>query len=100
MGVMDIETKVAELAIWGKNNTQRIEKLEEVTQAIYEQNSSIKVLIKEMAHTNESIQKLDMRIASLEKKPTETLNKIVTAIISALAGGLISIAIAAIFTQK
>ena len=73
-----------------KSNTKRLDRLEQLTDAIHEQNEAIRELVVELKHTNEHVADHDKRLTAIEKRPGERLSQIVTAIISAIAGALIT----------
>lgn len=83
-----------------KSNSRRLIELEKISEAIYRQNEAIRELVVELKHTNEHIADHDKRLAAIEKKPGERLGQIVTAIISALAGALVTGAVGAIFLLR
>ena len=91
----DLAVKVEGIDQRCKSNTHRLDRLEGIAEAIHEQNSSIKELVNEIKHTNEHVTDNEDRIASLERQPGERWNSmtrtIFTAVVSALAGGLVAV---------
>lgn len=53
-------------------------------------------LTTELKHTNEHLERHEKKIEEIEGQPKARLNQITTAIIGALAGGIITAAVAAI----
>lgn len=90
----DIEVKLARFE-------QRIETLERDVVVIKDIQTEIRTisetlvtLASEIKHTNEHLAKQEHKINVIEQQPRQRLQQIVTAIIAALAGGLISSVIA------
>ena len=90
----DIEVKLARFE-------QRIETLERDVVVIKDIQTEIRTisetlvtLASEIKHTNEHLAKQEHKIDIIEQQPRQRLQQIVTAIIAALAGGLISTVIA------
>ena len=89
----DIEVKLARFE-------QRIETLERDVVVIKDIQTEIRTisetlvtLASEIKHTNEHLAKQEHKIDAIEQQPRQRLQQIVTAIIAALAGGLIDISI-------
>ena len=90
----DIEVQLARFE-------QRIETLERDVVVIKDIQTEIRTisetlvtLASEIKHTNEHLAKQEHKIDVIEQQPRQRLQQIVTAIIAALAGGLISSVIA------
>lgn len=90
----DIEVKLARFE-------QRVETLERDVVVIKDIQTEIRTisetlvtLASEIKHTNEHLAKQEHKIDVIEQQPRQRLQQIVTAIIAALAGGLISTIIA------
>ena len=86
----DIEVKLARFE-------QRVETLERDVVVIKDIQTEIRTisetlvtLASEIKHTNEHLAKQEHKIDVIEQQPRQRLQQIVTAIIAALAGGLIS----------
>lgn len=71
--------------------------LRDVQAEIRSMNETLVMLATELKHTNEHLAKNEKRIEELGNQPKKRLQQIVTAIISALAGGLVSIIISSLF---
>lgn len=71
--------------------------LRDVQAEIRSMNETLVMLANELKHTNEHLAKNEKRIEELDNQPKKRLQQIVTAIISALAGGLVSIIISSLF---
>ncbi len=92
--MVDIEVKLARFE-------QRVETLERDVVVIKDIQTEIRTisetlvtLASEIKHTNEHLAKQEHKIDVIEQQPRQRLQQIVTAIIAALAGGLISSVIA------
>lgn len=71
--------------------------LRDVQAEIRSMNETLVMLATELKHTNEHLAKNEKRIEEIDNQPKKRLQQIVTAIISALAGGLVSIIISSLF---
>lgn len=90
---MDIEVII-------EGHEQRIKALErdmsvmkEVQAEIRSMNETFVTLANELKHTNEHLARHERKIDEIDSAPKQRMQQIVTAIIAALAGGLISAAI-------
>ena len=71
--------------------------LREVQTEIRSMNKTLITLATELKHTNEHLERHERKLEEIDNQPKNRMNQIVTAIISALAGGLISTVIALVF---
>ncbi len=71
--------------------------LKEVQGEIRLMNESLITLANELKHTNEHLSRHEKKIDSLDAMPKQRLQQIVTTVISALVGGIISTIISLIF---
>ena len=67
--------------------------LKAVQTEIRSMNETLVMLATELKHTNEHLERHERKIDEIENQPKMRLQQIVTAIIAALAGGLISMII-------
>lgn len=86
-----------EIEVILERHEQRIKTLErdmsdikEVQTEIRSMNETLVTLATELKHTNEHLKRHEEKIDEIESVPKQRLQQIVTAIIAALAGGLIS----------
>ena len=70
-----LENRLTSLEGKSTSNTYRLDKLEKVSDAIYEMSGDIKSLIGELKHTNENISDHEKRLDSIEKQPVDRYNK-------------------------
>ncbi len=78
---------------------QEISDLREVQKEIRAMNETLVTLANELKHTNEHLEWHERKIEEIESQPKKRLQQIVTAIIAALSGGLISTAIGFLLTK-
>lgn len=74
-----------------------ISDLKAVQTEIRSMNETLVTLATELKHTNEHLARHERKIDDIERQPKMRLQQIATAIIAALAGGLISTVIGEIF---
>jgi len=67
----------------------RIDDLEEETKGNRELIIAVKEIATEMKHIKEAQDDMNERLKSIEEKPSKNWDKIITAIISTVAGGLV-----------
>ncbi len=75
-----------------------IKEIREVQSDIRSINETLVTLATELKHTNEHLARNEQKIDEIEKQPKIRLQQIITAIIAALSGGLVSIILNYIFT--
>ena len=87
-----------------ERHEQRIKILErdmsamrQVQAEIRSMNETLVTLATELKHTNEHLARHERKIDEMDSMPKQRLQQIITAIIAALAGGVISIVIGALF---
>lgn len=71
--------------------------LRQVHSEIRAMNETLVTLATELKHTNEHLARHERKIEDIETQPRNRLQQIITALISALCGGMISMAIGLIF---
>ena len=74
-----------------------ISDLKAVQMEIRSMNETLVTLATELKHTNEHLARHEEKIEGMEHQPKQRMQQIVTAIIAALAGGLISTMLGLIF---
>ena len=72
--------------------------LREVQSEIRTMNETLVTLATELKHTNEHLERHERKIDTIESQPRTRLQQVVTAVIAALAGGLISAVIGMILS--
>lgn len=81
-----------------KSLQHQINELKGVQEEIKSINEILVTLTNELKHTNEHLKRHEKKIEEFDHAPKNRLNQIITAIISALAGGFITAIIASIIT--
>ncbi len=76
---------------------ERLERLEKLYDAINIQNTNIEKLVIELRHINSSVSSHEERITAIEEQPKSRLSQMITSLISALTGGIVSIIISQLF---
>ena len=95
---------IEDIEIVLERHEQRIKTLERdmsemkgVQAEIRSMNETLVTLATELKHTNEHLARHEQKIEEIDGAPKQRLQQIVTAIIAALAGGIISMIIGAVF---
>jgi len=77
-----------------KSNSHRIERLENLTEAIHRQNENIARLVEKLEATNSALDAQEARLSEIEKLPRMRMEGVfssgITALASALAGALVT----------
>ena len=64
--------------------------MKDVQTEIRSMNETLVMLANELKHTNEHLARHERKIEEIDQQPRNRLNQIITAVIAALAGGLVS----------
>ena len=94
---MDIEVIIERHEQRIKTLERDISAMKEVQTEIRSMHETLVTLANELKHTNEHLTRQERRIDEIDAAPRQRMQQIVTAIISALAGALISTLIGLIF---
>lgn len=94
---MDIEVIIERHEQRIKTLERDIAAMKEVQTEIRSMHETLVTLANELKHTNEHLTRQERRIDEIDAAPKQRMQQIVTAIISALAGALISTLIGLIF---
>ncbi len=86
---MDCDERLVEVEQRAKSNTKRIDKLEKDNEVLHEMAASVQVLATRINYVCEGQEELNERMKTMEEKPAERLNQIISAAIVALAGVLV-----------
>lgn len=91
---LEHEKRLTEVESRSKSNTRRLDKLEESTEAINRLATSMEVMVVKQEEVAETVGKLDKKVTELESKPgkrwEKVVEKILTALASAIAGFIIA----------
>lgn len=86
---MDELTKIiVEANTRAKNNSQRLDRLEDIADAIHKQGEALAIMATELKHNNEAITAMTGRVGELEKRPGTLWDKLIMAIVGAIGGGI------------
>ncbi len=94
---MDVGVEIARHEQKIKNLEQEMAAMKEVQSEIRTMNETLVTLATELKHTNEHLERHERKIEEIDAIPRQRMQQITTAIIAALAGGLISAIIGMIF---
>lgn len=94
---MDVEVVIERHEQRIKTLERDMRALKEVRAEIHSMNDTLVVLANELKHTNEHLARHERKIDEMDSVPKQRMQQIVTAIIAALAGGLISAMIGIVF---
>lgn len=87
----DIERTVIELDQRSKSNTKRLDRLEKTTEAVQELATSVELMAQSLDNMADEQKRQGERLEKLEQQPADRWNTIIktmlTAVVSALAGG-------------
>lgn len=86
----NIEQAVYELEVRSKNNTQRLDKLEQTITALNDMAISVKVMATKMETLVGQVDKLDVKVSDLEAKPGKRYEGLVEKIIWAVTGAVVA----------
>lgn len=89
MNELDIEHRLTQNEQRSKSNTHRLDKLEPVVNEIHTMSETMVRLVGEVQHTNENVSEIKEKVEVLEGKPSARMEQIKTAIITAIASALI-----------
>lgn len=86
----DAQIKLAKLEQKIKTLERDVTDLKAVQSEIRTMNETLVTLANELKHTNEHLTRHEEKIDAIESQPKMRMQQIITAIIAALAGGLVS----------
>ena len=81
-----------------KSNKRRIEKLEEVTNAIHTMSNTMVRLVEQTQTTNKNVEELKDKVGQLERAPIENYTHIKKTIITAVITGVLGAVIGALIS--
>ena len=94
---MDLEVIVESHAQRIKTLERDMNAMKEVQAEIRSMNETLVTLANELKHTNEHLARHERKIEEMDAMPKQRIQQIVTAIIAALAGGVISMMLSFVF---
>ena len=97
MTLEEMVVKVAEVDQRAKSNTRRLDKMENLTEAVQSLATAVEVMVREQSHQTEAmgriednVNKLSGKVEVLEQKPGKRYDSIVDKIAWLLLGGMIA----------
>lgn len=90
MEELEIEHRLSAVENRSKSNTNRIDKLEESTEAINNLATSMQVIVVKQEQINKNVQKLDSKVESLESKPGKRYEAIIEKILLVVVSAIIT----------
>ena len=91
---IEFAQKFAEVEARSKSNTERLDKLEQSTEAINRLATSMEVMVNKQEQVAETVEKLDGKVTALEEKPAKRWDSMVDKIAWALAAAVIGFVLA------
>lgn len=92
----DMAMKLAAVEHRAESNTRRIDKLELQTESIQKLATSVEVMVAELGHQTEAmeriegnVEKLDKKVEALEQKPAKRWDSVVNKVLLAVIGGIV-----------
>lgn len=87
---LDFNRRLTQNEDRAKSNTRRIEKLEELTEAINDLATSVKVMAEKQDRVADSVDKLDGKVSELESKPAKRWEDVINKIILVVATAIVT----------
>ena len=86
----DIAVKLAEIEQKTERNTERINKLEQLTDALNRLATSVEVMATKQDTMSKTLERLDGKVETIEGKPGKRWESLVEKVLFAIAGALIA----------
>lgn len=87
---LEHERRLTDVEAKADRNEGRIKKLEESHEALHQLATSVAVMAEKQDTMNSNVEKLTEKVDSIEGKPAERWDKLISTIIGALAGAFIA----------
>lgn len=87
---LEHERRLTDVEAKADRNEGRIKKLEESHEALHQLATSVAVMAEKQETMNSNVEKLTEKVDSIEGKPAERWDKLISTIIGALAGAVIA----------
>ena len=87
---LEHERRLTDVEAKADSNEGRIKKLEESHEALHQLATSVAVMAEKQDTMNTNVEKLSEKVDSIEGKPAERWDKLISTIIGALAGAFIA----------
>ena len=90
MEEVQLEHRLSDVENRSKSNTKRIDKLEETTDSINKLATAVEVMANKTDRVAKSVEKLDVKVTSLENKPAKRWDSFITTIITVITTGILA----------
>ena len=87
---MEHEPRLTNVESVCESNTRRIDKLEETTESINKLATAVEVMASKTDRVAKSVEKLDVKVTSLENKPAKRWDSFITTIITVITTGILA----------
>lgn len=91
-----MEERLVKVEQRAASNGHRLDRLEDLANALHRQGEVIAKMVTELTHTNEALTSLTQRVGSLEKRPGALWDKLIGGLVGAAATGLAAAILAGI----
>lgn len=96
---VEFAQKLAGLDSQVKSNTERLSKLEALTEVVHELATTMKLMAEKQERTAEVVEGLDSKITNIEQEPAKRWKAVVDKIIMAVVAALVGFALAKLGIQ-
>lgn len=96
MDELNVERRLTDVEGRTKSNSHRIDKLEDISEAIHKQNETLAELVNELKHTNARLQDHEGRLSEIEDRAEGKLDHLWRTIVTVLISGTLGAFVAAI----
>lgn len=87
---VEFAQQLAEVKARAESNTKRLNKLEELTEVVYELATTMKLMAEKQERTAETVERLDSKLTAIEQEPAKrwkaVVEKIIMTAVAALVG--------------
>lgn len=90
MTLEELRINVVEVEQRAKSNTRRIDRLEEVTEALNNLTTSVHVLVNEQKNISKKVDTIDAKVSAFEQKPAKQWEGMVDKITNIIIGAIIT----------
>lgn len=97
---VEFAQKLAELDAQVKSSTERLSKLEALTEVVHELATTMKLMAEKQERTAEVVERLDSKITNIEQEPAKRWKAVVDKIIMAVVAALVGFALAKLGIQE
>ena len=81
---------LAECNARSKSNTKRLDKMDDLVNAVHELATNMKLMLQQQEQTSSDVKELKGKVATLEQTPVKRWNGMVDKALGALVGGLVA----------